>query len=48
MIKIAVTGVFVDDQAKALKFYTEVLGFETKQDIGRPSALADGRITRRR
>jgi hypothetical protein len=27
MIKIAVTSVLVDDQAKALRFYTEVLGF---------------------
>jgi predicted enzyme related to lactoylglutathione lyase len=33
MIKIAVASVFVDDQSKALAFYTEVLGFEKKQDI---------------
>lgn len=33
MIKIAVTSVFVEDQAEALRFYTEVLGFERKQDI---------------
>lgn len=33
MIKIAVTSVFVDDQARALTFYTEVLGFEKRQDL---------------
>jgi catechol 2,3-dioxygenase-like lactoylglutathione lyase family enzyme len=27
------TSVFVDDQAKALKFYTEILGFVKKTDI---------------
>jgi len=32
-MKIYVTSVFVDDQAKALKFYTEKLGFIKKQDI---------------
>ncbi len=32
-IKINVTSVMVDDQAKALKFYTEVLGFEKKTDV---------------
>lgn len=32
-MRIYVTSVLVDDQAKALKFYTEVLGFEKKQDI---------------
>ncbi|MCO7224244.1 VOC family protein [Pleionea sp. CnH1-48] len=32
-MRIYVTSVFVDDQAKALKFYTENLGFEKKQDI---------------
>lgn len=30
-MKIAMTGVFVDDPIKAHKFYTEVLGFESKQ-----------------
>ena len=29
-MKIKLTGVFVDDQDKALKFYTEVLGFQKK------------------
>ena len=33
MIRIDVTSVFVDDQDRALKFYTHVLGFVTKRDI---------------
>ena len=32
-MKIWVMSVFVDDQAKALDFYTTVLGFEKKEDI---------------
>jgi catechol 2,3-dioxygenase-like lactoylglutathione lyase family enzyme len=28
-MKITVTSVLVDDQAKALKFYTEVLGLQS-------------------
>ena len=32
-MKIELTGVFVDDQARALKFYTEVLGFIKKTEI---------------
>ena len=32
-MKIYVTSVFVDDQAKALDFYTRVLGFEMKHDV---------------
>lgn len=32
-MKITVTSVLVDDQAKALSFYTDVLGFATKNDI---------------
>lgn len=32
-MKITLTSVFVDDQDKALKFYTEVLGFVKKMDI---------------
>ena len=32
-MKIKLTSVFVDDQAKALKFYTEVLGFMKKRDL---------------
>ncbi|ASO21021.1 catechol 2,3-dioxygenase-like lactoylglutathione lyase family enzyme [Actinoalloteichus hoggarensis] len=33
MIKITVTSVFVEDQAKALDFYTRVLGFLPKTDV---------------
>jgi len=33
MIKIYVTSVMVSDQEKALKFYTEVLGFIKKTEI---------------
>ena len=32
-MRINITGVFVDDQQKALRFYTEVLGFEKKVEI---------------
>lgn len=32
-MKIVVTSVLVDDQEKALRFYTEVLGFTKKDDI---------------
>ncbi|MDP9869101.1 MULTISPECIES: VOC family protein [Streptosporangium] len=32
-MKIYVTSVFVDDQQKALDFYTEMLGFTKKHDI---------------
>ena len=32
-MQIKVTSVFVDDQAKALKFYTDVLGFVKKTDF---------------
>jgi len=31
--KIKLSSVFVDDQEKALKFYTEILGFIKKRDI---------------
>ena len=33
MIRINLASVLVDDQAKALAFYTEVLGFQKKNDI---------------
>jgi predicted enzyme related to lactoylglutathione lyase len=33
-VKIKVTSVYVDDQEKALRFYTEVLGFAKKSDFG--------------
>lgn len=32
-MRIVVTSVFVDDQEKALRFYTETLGFVKKEDI---------------
>ena len=32
-MKIKLSSVFVDDQDKALKFYTEVLGFAKKADL---------------
>ena len=33
MIRIDLTSVYVDDQAKALAFYTEKLGFVKKTDV---------------
>jgi predicted enzyme related to lactoylglutathione lyase len=33
-MKIKLTSVYVDDQDKALRFYTEVLGFTKKTDVG--------------
>jgi catechol 2,3-dioxygenase-like lactoylglutathione lyase family enzyme len=33
MLTINVTSVYVDDQAKALSFYTDVLGFVKKTDV---------------
>jgi predicted enzyme related to lactoylglutathione lyase len=32
-MKIKLTSVFVDDQEKALRFYTDVLGFQKKTDF---------------
>jgi len=32
-MRIYLTSVLVDDQAKALRFYTETLGFEKKVDV---------------
>lgn len=32
-MKIKLTSVFVDDQDKALQFYTDILGFVKKKDI---------------
>ena len=34
-MKIKLTSVFVDDQEKALRFYTEVLGFVKKTDVSK-------------
>ena len=32
-MKIKLTSVYVDDQDRALRFYTDVLGFEKKADV---------------
>ncbi|MFJ6016298.1 VOC family protein [Streptomyces sp. NPDC092952] len=32
-MRIHLTSVFVDDQARALRFYTEILGFTKKHDV---------------
>lgn len=32
-MKIYVTSVYVDDQSKALEFYTKILGFSKKREI---------------
>ncbi len=32
-MKVTLNSVLVDDQAKALEFYTDILGFKKKQDI---------------
>ena len=32
-MKIRLTSVYVDDQEKALRFYTEVMGFTAKADV---------------
>jgi len=32
-MKIVITSVLVDDQEKALRFYTDVLGFAKKEDV---------------
>jgi predicted enzyme related to lactoylglutathione lyase len=34
-MKIKLTSVYVDDQSKALRFYTEVLGFTKKTDFSK-------------
>jgi predicted enzyme related to lactoylglutathione lyase len=36
-MKIKLTSVYVDDQSKALQFYTEVLGFAKKMDVSKGS-----------
>jgi catechol 2,3-dioxygenase-like lactoylglutathione lyase family enzyme len=33
MLKINLTSVLVDDQERALRFYTDVLGFQLKHDV---------------
>ena len=47
-MKIALTSVSIDDYDKALKFYTDKLGFVKKRDIaGRRRALDHRRLARR-
>jgi catechol 2,3-dioxygenase-like lactoylglutathione lyase family enzyme len=36
-MQIKLTSIFVDDQDKALKFYTEALGFQKKMDFPGPA-----------
>ena len=33
-MKIKLTGIFVNDQSRALEFYTKTLGFSKKADVG--------------
>jgi catechol 2,3-dioxygenase-like lactoylglutathione lyase family enzyme len=41
-MRIYVTSVFVDDQKKALDFYTDVLGFQKKRNIPLARDSPDG------
>jgi len=36
-VKIKITSIYVDDQEKALRFYTDVLGFSKKNDFSQCS-----------
>ena len=36
-MKIKITSIYVDDQEKALRFYTDVLGFSKKNDFSQGS-----------
>ena len=48
MLKITITGVFVQDQERASKFYTEKLGFVKKtRHTRRPVQVAHGSLARR-
>ena len=44
VIKLKLSSIFVEDQNKALKFYTEILSFEKKSDVpvGEHSCLTVG------
>ena len=47
-MRIKLNSIFVDDQEKALRFYTDVLGFRKKQDFPVGGARwIDGRVARR-
>jgi catechol 2,3-dioxygenase-like lactoylglutathione lyase family enzyme len=42
-MRIGLTGIFVDDQGRAERFYTEVLGFQVKDHLGAEAGrLCDG------
>ena len=43
-MKIKLTSVYVDDQDKALRFYTQVLGFAKKADFSQGSGSAAERV----
>ena len=46
-MKIKLTSVYVDDQDKALRFYTEVLGFVKEADFSQGTLpLANGGLGR--
>ncbi len=45
-MKIKLTSIYVDDQDKALRFYTEVLGFAKKADFSQGPSLADRGLAR--
>jgi catechol 2,3-dioxygenase-like lactoylglutathione lyase family enzyme len=45
-MRIYLTSVLVDDQDKALRFYTDVLGFVKKNDIPERGALAHRGVPR--
>ena len=47
IMKIKLTSVFVDDQDKALKLYTEVLGFQKKGHAGREIQMVNSCLARR-
>ena len=43
-MKIKLNSVIVKDQASALRFYTEVLGFVKKMDVPGAPRLAVGKV----
>ena len=46
-MKIKLTSVFVDDQEKALRFYTEVLGFGQEVPISATGPIAGWTVSAR-
>ena len=47
VMRINITSVLVDDQGKALRFYTDVLGFVKKTDIPWERRVAHSGVTGR-